>query len=135
MLRAGSRQDRAGRSRTRSFRQLFLEVTVDPRGQRDRAGLAAAVVALLLLVVCRWRTAFASKMIQMAPTPRTPIEHCPSADMTGGNMAMTDADIRVPTEVRDRLARIASAEGVSLRAYLTRLSDSARLTSCSTRRR
>ncbi|EIV91750.1 hypothetical protein [Frankia sp. QA3] len=40
-------------------------------------------------------------------------------------MAMTDADIRVPSEVRDRLARIASAEGMSLRAYLTRLSDSA----------
>ncbi|KJE20202.1 hypothetical protein FF36_05479 [Frankia torreyi] len=40
-------------------------------------------------------------------------------------MALTDADIRVPIEVRDRLARIASAEGMSLRTYLTRLSDSA----------
>lgn len=37
---------------------------------------------------------------------------------------MADADIRVPAEVRDRLARAAAAEGLSLRAHLTRLANS-----------
>jgi hypothetical protein len=80
---------------------------------------------LFPFVVWSLRTAFASKMIQMALTWRTLVEHCPSADLTGGDMAVTDADIRVPIEVRDRLARIAAAERLSLRAYLTRLSDAA----------
>ncbi|MER7723178.1 hypothetical protein [Streptomyces sp. NPDC096323] len=34
---------------------------------------------------------------------------------------MPDADIRIPAEARDRPAEIAAAEGLSLRAYLTRL--------------
>ena len=34
---------------------------------------------------------------------------------------MADADIRIPVEARDRLAEVAAAEGLSLRAYLTRL--------------
>ena len=34
---------------------------------------------------------------------------------------MADANVRMPEEARDRLAAVASAEGVSLRAYLTRL--------------
>ncbi|WP_259454156.1 hypothetical protein [Streptomyces ginkgonis] len=37
---------------------------------------------------------------------------------------MTDANIRIPVEARDRLARIAADEGLSLRAYLARLADS-----------
>ena len=36
---------------------------------------------------------------------------------------MADANVRVPAEARDRLAAVAAAEGVSLRAYLTRLAD------------
>jgi hypothetical protein len=36
---------------------------------------------------------------------------------------MTDANIRIPIEARDRLAEIAAAEGMSLRAYLARLAD------------
>jgi hypothetical protein len=36
---------------------------------------------------------------------------------------MTDANIRVPIEARDRLAEIAAAEGLSLRAYLARLAE------------
>jgi hypothetical protein len=36
---------------------------------------------------------------------------------------VADANIRIPAEARDRLAEIAAAEGVSLRAYLTRLAD------------
>jgi len=36
---------------------------------------------------------------------------------------MTDANIRIPVEARDRLAEIAAAEGVSLRAYLARLAE------------
>ncbi|WP_033321904.1 hypothetical protein [Streptomyces yerevanensis] len=34
---------------------------------------------------------------------------------------MTDANIRIPTAVRDRLAAIAAGEGMSLRAYLAHL--------------
>jgi len=34
---------------------------------------------------------------------------------------MADANVRMPEEARDRLATVAAAEGVSLRAYLTRL--------------
>ena len=34
---------------------------------------------------------------------------------------MPDANVRVPTEARDRLAQVAESEGMSLRAYLTRL--------------
>lgn len=34
---------------------------------------------------------------------------------------MTDANIRLPAEARDRLAEVAAAEGMSLRAYLSRL--------------
>ncbi|MDH6579801.1 hypothetical protein [Kitasatospora sp. MAP5-34] len=36
---------------------------------------------------------------------------------------MADANIRIPAEARDRLAEIAAAEHLSLRAYLTRLAD------------
>ena len=36
---------------------------------------------------------------------------------------MTDANIRIPIEARDRLAEIAAAEGLSLRAYLARLAE------------
>jgi hypothetical protein len=36
---------------------------------------------------------------------------------------MTDANIRIPAEARDRLAEIAAAEGMSLRAYLARLAE------------
>lgn len=34
---------------------------------------------------------------------------------------MTDANVRIPAEARDRLAEVAAAEGMSLRAYLSRL--------------
>ncbi|WP_432038068.1 hypothetical protein [Streptomyces cucumeris] len=37
---------------------------------------------------------------------------------------MADANIRIPTEARDRLAEVAAAEGLSLRAYLARLAES-----------
>ncbi|WP_340562311.1 hypothetical protein [Streptomyces sp. GSL17-111] len=36
---------------------------------------------------------------------------------------MSDANIRIPEEARDRLAAIAAAEGLSLRAYLARLAE------------
>jgi hypothetical protein len=36
---------------------------------------------------------------------------------------MTDANIRIPAEARDRLAEVAAAEGMSLRANLARLTD------------
>lgn len=36
---------------------------------------------------------------------------------------MADANIRIPTDARDRLAEIAAAEGLSLRAYLARLAE------------
>ncbi len=36
---------------------------------------------------------------------------------------MTDANIRIPVEARDRLAELAAAEGMSLRAYLARLAE------------
>ncbi|MFG2885663.1 hypothetical protein ACGFYV_25795 [Streptomyces sp. NPDC048297] len=36
---------------------------------------------------------------------------------------MPDANIRIPEEARDRLAAIAAAEGMSLRAYLARLAE------------
>lgn len=36
---------------------------------------------------------------------------------------MTDANIRIPSEARDRLAEVAAAEGLSLRAYLSRLAS------------
>ncbi|MFF6888633.1 hypothetical protein ACFY9F_36265 [Streptomyces sp. NPDC012421] len=36
---------------------------------------------------------------------------------------MSDANIRIPKEARDRLAEVAASEGLSLRAYLTRLSE------------
>ncbi len=36
---------------------------------------------------------------------------------------MADANVRMPKETRDRLATVAAAEGVSLRAYLTRLAS------------
>ncbi|WP_250283046.1 MULTISPECIES: hypothetical protein [unclassified Frankia] len=34
---------------------------------------------------------------------------------------MADANVRIPVEARDRLAAVAAAEGLSLRAYLARL--------------
>lgn len=34
---------------------------------------------------------------------------------------VSDANIRIPAEARDRLARVASAEGMSLRGYLSHL--------------
>lgn len=37
---------------------------------------------------------------------------------------MTDANVRIPEEARNRLAAVAAAEGLSLRAYLARLADS-----------
>ncbi|MFJ9855664.1 hypothetical protein [Streptomyces sp. NPDC101150] len=36
---------------------------------------------------------------------------------------MSDANIRVPEEAKERLASIAAAEGLSLRAYLARLAE------------
>lgn len=36
---------------------------------------------------------------------------------------MSDANIRIPAEARDRFAEIAAAEGMSLRAYLARLAE------------
>jgi hypothetical protein len=36
---------------------------------------------------------------------------------------MADANVRIPAEARDRLAEIAAAEHLSLRAYLARLAD------------
>ncbi|WP_406861557.1 hypothetical protein ABZO31_14295 [Streptomyces sp. HUAS MG47] len=36
---------------------------------------------------------------------------------------MSDANVRIPEEAKDRLAAIAAAEGLSLRAYLSRLAD------------
>jgi hypothetical protein len=36
---------------------------------------------------------------------------------------VSDANIRIPSEARNRLAEIAAAEGLSLRAYLARLAD------------
>ncbi|GAA2298751.1 hypothetical protein OHT20_19905 [Streptomyces caniferus] len=36
---------------------------------------------------------------------------------------MSDANVRIPVEAKDRLAAIAAAEGLSLRAYLARLSE------------
>jgi len=39
------------------------------------------------------------------------------------SLTVADANIRIPGEARDRLAEIAAAEGMSLRAYLTRLAD------------
>ncbi|MFC5721815.1 hypothetical protein ACFP1Z_16710 [Streptomyces gamaensis] len=39
---------------------------------------------------------------------------------------MTDANIRIPAEARDRFAEVAAAEGMSLRAYLARLATGLR---------
>lgn len=36
---------------------------------------------------------------------------------------MADANVRIPEEARDRLAAVAAAEGMSLRAYLARLAE------------
>ncbi|MEU0283561.1 hypothetical protein [Streptomyces sp. NPDC006195] len=36
---------------------------------------------------------------------------------------MSDANVRIPEEAKERLAAIAAAEGLSLRAYLARLAD------------
>lgn len=36
---------------------------------------------------------------------------------------MSDANVRIPEETRDRLAAIAAAEGLSLRAYPARLAE------------
>ncbi|MDI3095922.1 hypothetical protein ACFWJV_31330 [Streptomyces rochei] len=36
---------------------------------------------------------------------------------------MSDANVRIPAEARDRLARIASSEGMSLRGYLSHLAE------------
>jgi hypothetical protein len=36
---------------------------------------------------------------------------------------MSDANVRIPEEARDRLAEVAAGEGLSLRAYLARLAD------------
>ncbi|MCE7080846.1 hypothetical protein [Streptomyces sp. ST2-7A] len=38
---------------------------------------------------------------------------------------MSDANIRIPVEARDRLAEIAAAEGLSLRGWLARLAETA----------
>ena len=36
---------------------------------------------------------------------------------------MSDANVRIPSEARDRLAEVAAGEGLSLCAYLARLAD------------
>lgn len=36
---------------------------------------------------------------------------------------MADANVRIPEEAKERLAAIAAAEGMSLRAYLARLAE------------
>jgi hypothetical protein len=36
---------------------------------------------------------------------------------------MPDANVRIPEEAKDRLAAVAAAEGLSLRAYLARLAE------------
>lgn len=36
---------------------------------------------------------------------------------------MSDANIRIPAEARDRFAQIAAAKGLSLRAYLARMAS------------
>ncbi|MYS79385.1 hypothetical protein [Embleya scabrispora] len=36
---------------------------------------------------------------------------------------MSDANVRIPAETRDRLAEVAAAEGMSLRAYLAHLAE------------
>ncbi|MFF1717368.1 hypothetical protein [Streptomyces sp. NPDC058268] len=36
---------------------------------------------------------------------------------------MSDANVRIPEDAKDRLAAIAAGEGLSLRAYLARLAD------------
>ncbi|MBW1602748.1 hypothetical protein JJV70_11635 [Streptomyces sp. JJ66] len=36
---------------------------------------------------------------------------------------MSDANVRIPAEARDRLAEVAAAEGLSLRAYLAHLAQ------------
>ena len=36
---------------------------------------------------------------------------------------MSDANVRIPAEARDRLAEIAAGEGMSLRSYLARLAE------------
>ncbi|GAA2516062.1 hypothetical protein [Streptomyces gobitricini] len=36
---------------------------------------------------------------------------------------MSDANVRIPEEAKDRLAAIAAAEGLSLRSYLARLAE------------
>ncbi|MEU1503106.1 hypothetical protein [Streptomyces sp. NPDC005732] len=36
---------------------------------------------------------------------------------------MSDANVRIPEEAKDRLAAVAAAEGLSLRAYLARLAE------------
>ncbi|MFI1098431.1 hypothetical protein [Streptomyces sp. NPDC020917] len=36
---------------------------------------------------------------------------------------MADANVRIPEEARNRLAAVAAAEGMSLRAYLARLAE------------
>ncbi|GAA2515994.1 Arc family DNA-binding protein [Streptomyces gobitricini] len=36
---------------------------------------------------------------------------------------MPDANVRIPEEVKDRLAAVAATEGLSLRAYLARLAE------------
>lgn len=36
---------------------------------------------------------------------------------------MSDANVRIPEEAKDRLAAIAAAEGLSLRAFLARLAE------------
>lgn len=36
---------------------------------------------------------------------------------------MPDANVRIPQEAKERLAAIAAAEGLSLRAYLARLAE------------
>ncbi|MFI7010330.1 hypothetical protein [Streptomyces sp. NPDC050145] len=36
---------------------------------------------------------------------------------------MTDANVRIPIEARDRLAQIAAEEGMSLRGYLAHLAE------------
>ena len=37
---------------------------------------------------------------------------------------MSDANIRIPADAKDRLAEVAAGEGLSLRAYLSRLAGS-----------
>jgi predicted HicB family RNase H-like nuclease len=45
----------------------------------------------------------------------------PCERMDRRRTTVADANVRIPAEARDRLAEVAAAEGMSLRAYITPL--------------